>query len=259
MPVNELVDDSVQYCSTGDVERYIRNKSFDASSDPSESEVQEMILGASEEVDDYTRRAWRTRKVSEREQSVEMPSRLKSDFQRKRRASTSRGFLRPIERWVQVFLPHQHLKAIDAAQGDEILVLEPEGTRDITADGGQRTEDDEWYLDTRKGILHVDATNFRVGPVRGSGMIQDPQVRVSYRYGMTSSDNDTDNVPDDLPRAVRVATAKIVAADLINSDTYGAALASGPENTPDQTTAAERLRTQAFDALGKYRDNPVML
>lgn len=259
MPVNELVDDSVQYCSTGDVERYIRNKSFDATSDPTESEVQEMILGVSEDVDDYTRRAWRTRKVAERELRVEMPHELRSDFQRKRRATTSRGFLRPIERWVDVYLPHQHVTAIDAGEGDEILVLEPEGTKDITADGGARTEDDEWYLDARKGILYVDATNFRVGPVRGSGMIQDPQVRVTYRYGQTSSDTDTDNVPDDIPRAVRTATAKLVAADLIDSDTYGAALASGPENTPDQTTAAERMRTTAFDALDRYRDSKVML
>lgn len=259
MPVNELVDDSVQYCSAGDVERYIRNKSFDATSDPTLSQVQEMILGASEDVDDYTRRAWRTRKVADRELPVEMGHRLKSDFQRKRRATTSRGFLRPVERWVEVYLPHQHLQPINSGQGDAVIVLEPEGTKDITADGGARTEDDEWYLDARKGILYIDATNYRVGPVRGSGMIQNPQVRVSYRYGQTSSDSDTDNVPDDLPRAVRTATAKIVAADLINSDTYGAALASGPENTPDQTTAAERLRTQAFESLDSYRDSRVML
>ena len=259
MPVNTLVDESVQYCTTGDVERYIRNKSFDATSDPTESEVQEMILGASERVDDFTRRAWRERRVSDRQEAVEMTHELRSSFQRKRRASTSRGFLRPIERWVEVYLPHMHVLDIDAGESDQILILEPEDTTDITADGGSRSEDSEWYLDNRKGVLYIDATNYRVGPVRGSGMIRDPKVRVSYRYGITSDDTDGNNVPDDLPQDIRTATAKMVASDLIVSDTYGAALASGPENTPDQTTAAERLRTQAEETLADYKDTRVML
>ncbi|AGM11207.1 hypothetical protein M197_gp42 [Haloarcula hispanica tailed virus 2] len=259
MPVNTLVDDTVQYCTTDDVERYIRNKSFDGTSDPTATEVDDMILGASEEVDDFTRRAWRTRKVAERELEVQMDHSVESAFERKRRLNSPQGFLTPIRHWVQVYLPHQHIINIDSGQGDEILVLEPESTNDITADGGTRSEDSEWYLDGRKGILHIDPTNFRVGPVRGAGMIQDPSVRVTYRYGLTSSDTDADNVPDDLPRAVRTATARLVAADLIDSDQYGAVLASGPENTPDQSTASQRLREEAWDALQRYRDSPVML
>jgi hypothetical protein len=259
MPVNELVDQDVQYCTTGDVERYVRNKSFDATSDPTAAQVREIILGTSEAVDDETRRAWRTRKVTARELAVAMDHSVESAFERQRRQRSDHGFLTPIRHWVQVFLPHQHVTALDAGQGDELAVLTPTSVEDITADGGTRATDSEWYLDERTGVLHIDPANFRAGPVRGAGMIRDPRVRVTYRYGLTSADTDADNVPDDLPRAVRQATAKLVAADLIDSDTYGAVLASGPENTPDQTTAAERFRTQAWDALARYRDAKVIL
>lgn len=259
MPVNRLVDDDVVYCTTEDVERYIRNKSFDATTDPTEAEVADMIAGMSEEIDDRTRRAWRTRQVKDRQQMVEMDHTVESAFERKRRLNTPGGFLTPIRHWVQVFLPHQHIKDISTADGDAIEVLKPESVEDITAEGGSRTSDSEWYLDNRKGILNIAPTNFRVGPVRGAGMIQDPQVRVSYRYGRTSSDTDADSVPDDLPRDLRTATAKLVAADLIDSDQYGSSLASGPENTPDQSTASSRFRTQAQDAIDKYRDSGVLL
>lgn len=259
MPVNELVEDDVQYCTTGDVERYIRNKELSATSDPTESEVQEMILDASEEVDDHTRRAWRERKVSDRLLTVEFDHSVEGALERRRRTTTPHGFLNPIEEWGMVFLPNQHIKAIDPDEGDSIEVFLQEDTPDITDEGGTRDEDAKWYLDERKGVLYIDASEFLVGPIYGSGMVVNPQVRITYRYGMGGEDTDADNVPDDIPRAVRMATAKLVASDLINTDQYGSMVASGPENTPDQSSAATRLRDQAFEALDRYRDSKVML
>jgi hypothetical protein len=218
-----------------------------------------MILGVTEDVDDHTRRAWRERRVAERELSVELDHTLDSAFERKRRVTTAHGYLNPVERYAQVFLPHQHIRPVTAAEDDSVMVLLPEETRDITAEGGDRSEESEWYVDNRTGVLYVKASQFRAGPIRGSGMIQNPRVRVSYRYGRVSEDADSDGVPDALPRAVRTATAKLVAADLIDTDQYGSMLGSGPENTPDQSQAAQRLRDTAFDALDRYRDSKVML
>lgn len=259
MPVNELVEDTIQYCTTDDVERYIRNKELTATSDPTATEVQEMILDQSEEVDDYTRRAWRERKVAERLLDVEFDHSVEGALERRRRTNTPNGFLNPIEEWGMVFLPHQHIKTIDSNQGDSIEVFLQETTPDITADGGTRDADSDWYLDNRKGVLYIDASEFLVGPIYGSGMVVNPQVRITYRYGQDSTDGDGNNVPDAIPRAVRMATAKLVASDLINTDQYGSMVASGPENTPDQSSAATRLREQAMDTLARYRDSKVML
>jgi len=259
MPVNELLDDQTQYCTTGDVERYVRNKSFDTSSDPTESQVQAMVLDQSEEVDDYTRRAWRERKVADRQVDVEFDSSVEGALERKRRNRSTHGFLNPIEEWGLVFLPHQHVTDLNLAQGDTLEIFLQDTVNDITGDGGTRAEDSKWYLDNRKGVLYVDASEFLVGPVHGSGMVVNPQVHITYRYGQSSSDTDANNVPDSIPRAVRMATAKLVAADLINTDQYGAVIASGPENTPDQSSAASRLREQAWDALKRYRDTPPVM
>jgi len=260
MPVNELVDDQTQYCTTDDVERYIRNKSFSATSDPTLDQVEAMVLDQSEAVDDFTRRAWRERKVADRHMDVEFDTSIEGALERKRRNRSTHGFLNPIEKWGLVFLPHQHVTDLDSAQGDVLEVFLQEETTDITDDGGKRGEDSKWYLDNRRGVLYVDASEFLVGPIMGSGMVVNPQVRATYRYGQASADTDNNNVPDDIPRAVRMATAKLVAADLIDTDQYGAMLASGPENTPDQSSAASRLRDQAYDDLQRYRDTaPVML
>lgn len=259
MPVNELLEDTVQYCTVEDVERFVRNKNFSPTSDPTESQVKDWILDYTEDVDDFTRRAWRSRKVAERILDVEFDHTVEGALERRRRLTSQHGFLNPIEEWALVFLPHQHIKTIDSAQGDSIEVFLQDETRDITSDGGTRSESSKWYLDQRKGVLYIDSTEFLVGPVRGSGKVVNPQVRLTYRYGHDSTDTDGDNIPDAIPRAVRMSTARLVAAEIIDTDTYGSAIAQGPENTPDQGTAAQRLRDSAWDTLHRYRDTPPVI
>jgi len=258
MPTNQLVDSDAVYCSPDDVERYIRNKDFSATSDPTLSQVKDMIADATSSVEDETRRYWRTRKTADRILDVEFHHTSESSLERRRRRSSRHGFLNPIDEWGKAFLPHMHLQEIDNAQGDKVEVFLQDGVQDITTDGGTRSEDSKWYLDTRKGVLYVDVSEFLVGPVRGSGKAVNPRVRLTYRIGQTSA-LDGDNVPEEIPRAVRMATAKLVAADLIDTDQYGAMLSSGPENTPDQSTAAQRLREDAWDELTEYRVSKVMI
>lgn len=251
-----LQDRDIRYATTEDVERYIRNKSFDGSSDPTASEVQSMLDEASERIDRMTGRSWRERKVTGRTFEVAFHHTTESQFARRRRRAGRHGAIRRAAEWGKVFLPHMDVKSLDSAQGDELIVLLPNDEKDITADGPGR--DQTWWLDERKGVLEIDAKEFVWGPIRGEGMVQDPRVQLTYRYGQTSDDTDGDNVPDELPPSITEATAKFVAADLIDTDSYGSVVASGPENTPDQSSAASRLREQAQEAIASYRQRRVM-
>lgn len=246
-----LLDTGVRYAEPSDVERYIRNKSFDASSDPTQTEVQQMLLEASDDVDKRARRAWRLRERSNLVRRVEFSHQIEASFRRRYRRSRRGGFVEPLEKWGVVNLDRARVTSIESLE-----LLLPESTEDITANEGR---DSDWWLDERAGTLHVAAENFQVGPLRGSGLIKPAKVEVTFRYGTDEQGGtSTEALSDSVPDRIRRATGKLVAADLLDTDQYGAMVASGPENVPDQSSAAERLRAQAHEAIDSYRIKKVM-
>lgn len=253
MALNSLTDD-VPYAEVSDVEKYVRNKTFDTTSDPTESEVAAMIDEASEEVDSRTGRAWRTRTVSDRELRVNFSHKQERQSTSRRRypaATGSRGqtFTTAVSPRGVVNLPNPQVRSIDSAQGDSIVVLNRDSTTDITANEG-RDVDEGWVLDERHGILYVDIENYLRGPLWGTGLSDRPLVRVTYRYGTDEAGND---VSQSVPADIKRATAQLVAADLIETDQYGKVIASGPEGAPDQNQAAQRLRESANSTIDRYR------
>jgi len=248
-----LQDTGLRYATAADVEAYIRNKSFDATSDPTKATVEQLLDEVSEQIDRQTGRAWRERKVADRTFGVAFDNTTSDAFARRRRRSSRHGLVRQAALWGKVFLPHMNVSAVDS-----ITVIQPDATADITAEGPDRTDDDLWYLDGRKGVLEIDAGEFLYGPIRGTGIVPDPRVEVTYRYGQTSADADSDSVPDEVPRDIRRACGMLVAADLTDTDAYGSVVASGPENTPDQTSAAANLREEANSVIDRYRQGPVL-
>lgn len=246
-----LLDTGVRYAEPSDVERFVRNKSFDANSDPTQSQVEQIILEASDEVDKRARRAWRLRERSGLVRTVEFSGEIESAYQRKHRRSSRHGFVKPLDKWGVVNLDRARVTSIES-----LKVLLPESTEDITANEGRNAD---WWLDERAGTLYVDAENFQVGPLRGSGMVKPARVEVTYRYGEDEQGGtNTSALSQSVPAAVRRATAKLTAADLLDTDQYGSMVASGPENVPDQSSAATRLREQALDQVDSYRIKKVM-
>lgn len=246
-----LLDTGVRYADTGDVERFIRNKTFDSSSDPTESVVQQMLLEASDEVDKRARRAWRLRERAGLIRDVNFSHNIKSAYKRRYRRSRRSGFVQPLDKWGVANLDRARVTSIESLE-----VLLPESTEDITAEEGR---DGDWYLDERAGTLRVTAERFKVGPLRGSGLLQNPQVRVTFRYGEDEQGGTgTEARSQSVPPSIRRATAKLVAADLLETDQYGSIVASGPENVPDQSSAAQRLRDEAQSTIDQYRIKKVL-
>lgn len=246
-----LLDTGVRYAEPADVERFVRNKEFGPTSDPTESQVQQMLLEASDEIDKRARRAWRLRERSGLVRTVEWPREVERAYQRRRRRSSRHGFVEPIDKWGTVNLDRARVTSIES-----LTALLPEDSEDITANQGR---DADWWLDERAGTLLVDASTFMVGPVRGSGLIDPARVEVTFRYGADEQGGtNTEALSQTVPPAIRRATAKLVAADLLDSDQYGSVVASGPENVPDQSTAASRMREQAYDQVDSYRIKKVL-
>ncbi len=246
-----LLDTGVRYAEPSDVERFVRNKDFDASSDPTQTEVQQMLLEASDDVDKRARRAWRLRERSGLVRTVEFSRAVEAAHQRRRRRSSRHGFVQPLDKWGIVNLDRARVTSVES-----LKLLLPESTEDVTANEGR---DGDWWLDERQGSLYIDANTFMVGPIRGSGLIDPARVEVTYRYGEDEQGGtDTEALSQSVPDRIRRATAKLVAADLLDSDQYGSMVASGPENVPDQSTAAQRLRDQAHEAIDSYRIAKVM-
>lgn len=241
-----LLDTGVRYAEPADVERYIRNKDFSGSSDPTQNTVEQMLLEASDIVDREARRAWRLRERDGLVRKVDFSHEIEAAYQRRYRRARRSGFVQPLNKWGVANLDRARITSIES-----LRLLKPESSEDITADEGR---DSKWWLDERAGTLFIAADEFRVGPLRGSGLLQDPRVEVTYRYGEDEQGGtDTEAVSTSVPARIRQATAKLCAADLLDTDQYGAMVASGPEDVPSQNTAAQRLREQAHEDIRNYR------
>lgn len=253
MPDNELLDEGVRYAEASDVARYVRNKEFDSSSDPTQAEVEQLLLEISEDVDKRTRRAWRLREVNGLHRTLDFDQSVESPHRRRRRVNSRHGFVRPIRRWGIANLPHPRIVSVESLE-----VLMPESAEDITSEQGR---DGHWWLDNRSGTLRVDLDQVTVGPIHGNGIIQPAKVRVTYRYGRDENaegQDTTEAVSSSVPGDVRRATAKLAAAELLDTDQYGSVVASGPENVPNQSAAAERLRASAEETIQGYSHKKVL-
>lgn len=255
----ELLETDVAYAAPVDVEDFFKASSFDASSDPSVERVEQKLLEASDTVDRHTRRAWRERQVPERE------FRVKFSHKQKKRAKRRRGANRYVPKADTrgtVSLPHTDIRPWDPAKGDKLEVLKPRSAIDITDQQGR--EDGVWVMDNRKGVLRIDHSQFRRGPVRGTGTLERPRIRISYRYGRDTAydtyESSSGKVARVLaqPAALKRATSMLVASDLIDSDSYSD-LVPGGEAAVDQENAGTRYEERAHQVLKEYRYTPTLI
>jgi len=241
---SKILETTETYATPENVERYLRNMTFTADSEPTESQVQDIIEEQADAVDNYTNRAWRERQVQDYEASY------KASYQQKKgrhragkygRTAKTRAS-RQIRQRVAFNLPHAELREIDSAEGDQLEILRPKDAKDITADEGR---DSSYVVDERRGLVRVSISEITSTLSTSRTYLdldESVKLRITYRYGR-----------DQVPPRVRKATAKLAAAELIETDAYGEILPGGTENAPDQTTAAENLRESAYSTLAELR------
>ena len=244
-----LLDTDVWYGEVEEVETWIRNKDFSTSTDVTTEDVESKLRKVSEKIDRLTGRAWRERRMSAtRRPSVSAQQRRWYERGRRGRSSGlgGRSAVRgAVDPWSMANLPTKWVREIDAAEDDEVVVLLPRSENDITEEEGR--SEGSYHLDLDPGRLYVHVGEFRAGPIRGGGLVPNPKVRVSYRYGR-----------EEIPEDIHEAAEKWVAADLINTDSYGAVLGAGPDNVPDMTTGASELFADARDIINRAAGKPIL-
>jgi len=256
---SELVDTSVAYADGDDIFGvYIRNIDYgnlDGNSTPTKSQVDRLIDRMSEYVDTTTGRAWRIRKVADLTVPVKL-SHTQKHARHRRRRLRGKGMREKLNVNIRGYgeLPHFHLKSIDSAKGDSVVALQPRNETDLTDNEGRA--DGDYVLDKRKGIIRPEITNFTAVGTRIQGpAIENPKLRVTYRYGLTNAttDSNNDGVSDTVPGDIREAVAMLVAAKLIETDQYGELLPANTGDSPDLPQASKRLRDDAEGVLDQYR------
>lgn len=257
----QLVDTDVVYCDGDDVFTYIRNKAYSdlgTSSKPTQEQVDNLIARMSERIDNRTNRAWRIRKVVDLERGVKFSHKQKNPRHRRRRLrGRSPDPLHSVDPRGMVNLPHIHIKTIDSAQNDAVIVLNPRATNDITDTPGRESGD--YVVDERKGIIRPELTLFTPAGTRVHGpIIEGAEVRVSYRYGEpysttdhsgTAADHDFKDsnwsVSSTVPGDITEACALLVAWKLLASDQYGNLTPSNAGDSPDLSSAIGSLKSEA--------------
>lgn len=253
--------DEVPYADPDDILPYLRNRdSWDELSSPTVEQIHSLLMDRSEFVDTRTNRAWRTRRVENSTEEVRRSSLQKSP-RHQRRAASSRATARMSDtrkvpsRWVDVTLPHNHIRDLDAAAGDKVEVIRGRTRSDVLADSP-----DDVRLQSDKGRLKIHQSAISVPGLQRTGFAgpETPEVVVSYRYGTDESANDTSDgtlstASSSVPSDIRGAVAKLVAADLFETDELGEIFRTSGGDDVDYGGVASSLREQATATINEYR------
>lgn len=174
-------DESYLYCEPADVARFFEQyDDFDDSTNPTSSDVEELIWEQMEYIDRQTGHAWRPNTV----------------------VDEVRDLVNRYYWWAGVPVPlsKRDVREFDPDEGDKLEVWEG-GYWDDWAESKTYGREEDYWMDKTSGILWLrDRYIFR----------RHPRMRLTYRYGN----------PDGATRSIRQATAKLVAADLLASDRY---------------------------------------
>lgn len=269
MPESTLVDTDVVYCTGDDVFTHVRNKTYgdlSGSTKPTQAQVDRLIYQMSEWADTQTGQAWRIRKVGGYEKRVKLSHKQKNSRHRRRRLrGTGRRENFGISPRGRVSLKHPHVKTIASAEGDKVEVLNPRSSDDITANEGRESGD--FVVDQRSGVLKPDIQLFTaVGTQTHGPTVENPRVRVTYRYGTPYDTADHSGTPADfafddsnwsvsstVPPDVRDAVALKVAARLISGDQYGELVPATGDDSPSLADAASSWKGEAEGLLKSYK------
>jgi len=265
VPTTTVVDE-VPYAEPSDIlDRYIRNR--DAFTDPGEETVYSMLLDRTDMVDSETGRAWRRRRLEHSTRpELKFSSQQKNPRKRKRartRTGGGRRRLSPqrrIDPWVDATLTFHDVHSVEelvVVRGRETTDITSEGPTDIQADPGP-VDGGEWWIQADRGRLKVDLHNFVRGEqsITGRLVTTDASLRITYAYGFDESDNVTagsmNDPSDSVPGDIRDAVAKLVAADIAETDQYGSIFreSSGEAELSD---TADALRQDALNEINSYR------
>lgn len=240
-------DTTTRYCSTADVARYVRGlhalstggdfptESSAEEAEPSASDVESFIQKWTAKFDRKTGQSFRANQVFDETHDHDRLYYWLSGHP-----------IRLIKRNI--------ITPLDSSKGDKLEVWTGNKWEDWVADPDREEgRDQDYWVDGPAGILFI---------YERAILRPHPKFRVSYRYGNTGEhnadedvvDEDGDNVADYVPADVRDAVAAAAAADIIESDFFGANVpGNNNASNSDPGQASERWYEQFEDTYNDYK------
>ena len=191
------------YCTASDVQVLLGlSTAFSASTTPTLTQVNEMILDKEDEIDNATGHAWKSRYsgTSSGDATSANYEYLNLQFQ---------------YRWglgIPVFLKHRKIRTLDSDEGDALDIWNGSDWEDWLGSMSSGRANDYW-LEAERGILFIKwySMSFR----RGEPLV----IRIKYRYGDST-----------VNRQIKDVCAKMVAIELAMSDDRSVLLPEGTSN-----------------------------
>ena len=210
------------YCTSADVAKLIwragDGSDFTASTNPTQSFVEDLINAAEDEIDARTRHAWRSTLVSD-----ELHDYIRNNAYRQRGWWSYRG---------KIFLNHRAIHDFTAGT-HKIEIWDGSDWIDLVSDDYTEGRNDDYWIDYNQGIIYfVNTYPFEI----------EQGVRVTYAYG-------EDTVPND----IRFACAKMAAIDLVMQDDRSVMVVEGSDNVP-QPSKVEIWQAAIEKTLEKYAE-----
>jgi len=217
MSLRPLTVDAPGYCEPEDVVIYFdRFEDFDSETTIKRDRVKRQIASKSSKIDTYTGHAWRERTMENEQKSLHGTYRWNSGIEIK---LTRRDIRTPL----------------DSEKGDKLEVWRGNEYEDwVASDKYKEGRDEDYWIEPSTGILHI----FR----RKTFFSRYRQLKLTYRFGK-----------DIIPADITEACAKLVAADLMESDFYRYTT-PGNEEAPDAERVAEKWREQVWEDLEPYKE-----
>lgn len=189
-----------EYCSVKDVADWLRID-INANTNPSRSQVDNMIIMNQELFDQETGHSWQTNRVYDTEQ------------------------LDANDQWVNgkgmpLYLKHRRLKPYDSTKGDKIEIWNGDEWVLQTV-----TDNSFFHFDTVNGILYVRGYVF--------SLFRHGRFRVTYRYGGSSEGR---SIPKDIKKALILMTS----IDILSTDFKMSQIGYGGEGNVNKKDIMEK-------------------
>ena len=208
------------YCTSADVAKLIwragTGEDFTASTNPTNTFVEDLINAAEDGIDAHTRHSWRSTLVSD-----EIRNYIRNDRYRQRGWWAYRG---------KVFLNHRAIHDFTAGT-HKIEIWDGSEWVDMIAGDYTEGRAADYWIDYNQGIIYF---------VNTYPQEIEQGVRVTYAYG-------EDTVPND----IRFACAKMAAIDLVMQDDRSVMVVEGSDNVK-QPSKVEIWQAAVDKALEGY-------
>jgi len=203
------------YCNIEDVLDFF-DRFEPGESDVPTNRIERQILAKSQRIDSYTGHAWRERKVKEEYKNLNNTYRWNSGM--------------------PIYTQKRDIRTpLDPEKGDAIELWDGSDYTDLVGEEEySEGRNEDYWVEESTGVIYLYRRQILFSRYR--------EVRVSYRYGK-----------EIIPQSIREICAKLVAADMMETDFYRYTT-PGNEEAPNAEAVAEGFREQAKNQLEPYKE-----